>query len=125
MLFCPHCGKNYKRMKSNGSVGWNCSTYLTKGKSECSGKKIPETTLIELYNKILGIDEFDNNAFKANVKQIIVPSPNNLIFIMSDGRQIEKVWYDNSRKDSWTDEKKQKASERTVLQRSEKQCQEQ
>ena len=99
--------------------------YAIRSYYECWGKKIPETTLISMNNEVLGIDMFNDNLFNSQVKQIIVPSPNNLIFIMSDGRQIEKVWQNPSRKDSWTDEMKQKASEKTILQRSEKQCQEQ
>ena len=37
--FCPFCGKAYKRNTSNGSVGWNCSTYLSQGKAYCHGKR--------------------------------------------------------------------------------------
>lgn len=114
---CQKCGKNYKRQTSNGTVGWNCSTYLTQGKSVCHGKKIPETTLKSVCNEILDINCFDENLFAETVKQIIVPKPNHLTFILYDGNQVSKEWNDRSRRDSWTEEMKQVARERTIMQR--------
>ena len=116
-ITCPKCGKNYKRITSNGSVGWNCSTYLQQGKTGCHGKKIPEKTLIAVCCEVLSIDNLNEELFKSEVQQIIVPKPNHLTFVMKDGTTVKKVWQNPSRKDSWTDEMKQKASERTILQR--------
>ena len=114
---CQKCGKNYKRQTSNGTVGWNCSTYLTQGKSACHGKKIPEMILRTVCSEILGINCFDKNLFAETVKQIIVPKPNHLTFILHDGSQVRKEWNDRSRRDSWTEEMKQAARERTIMQR--------
>ena len=36
---CPFCSKNYKRVTNNRCVGWNCSTYQSKGAAFCHGKK--------------------------------------------------------------------------------------
>ena len=90
-ITCPKCGKKYKRNTSNGSVGWNCSTYLEQGKFACHGKKIPEKTLIAVCREVLGIDSFDEKIFKSEVQQIIVPKPNHLTFVMKDGPTIEKI----------------------------------
>lgn len=113
IITCPKCNKNYKRNTSNGSVGFNCRTYLEQGKSACHGKKIPEDTLISVCKEVLGIDVFNENLFTSKVKQIIVPKPNYLLFILTDGIEVKKVWQDRSRRDSWTDEMKQSARERT------------
>ena len=58
-IYCPHCGKNYKRVTNNGSAGWNCSTYVTQGKVYCHGKKIPEDTLKTVCADTLGLSEYD------------------------------------------------------------------
>lgn len=112
-IYCPHCGKNYKRTTSNGSVGWNCSTYLAQGKAFCHGKKIPETTLKTVCADALGISEYDAMIFTERVDRIEVPEDNYLLIFFKDGRVEERTWADRSRRDSWTAEMKHTAAERT------------
>lgn len=121
-IYCPHCGKNYKRTKSSGTVGWNCSTYLSQGKAYCHGKKIPETTLQAVCASVLGIQEYSPADFTGRIDRIEVPEDNHLRFIFKDGKIDERTWADRSRRDSWTEEMKQAAAER---QRRKNQCQEQ
>ena len=109
---CPFCGKNYKRNTSNGTVGWNCSTYLAEGKAHCHGKKIPEATLEAVCAEALGTDEFSPAAFDAMIDHIDVPEDNHLRFYYIDGRTEERIWTDRSRRESWTDEMKEEAAER-------------
>lgn len=123
-IYCPHCGKNYKRTTSNGTVGWNCSTFLSQGKTYCHGKKIPETTLEAVCTDVLGIDNYNSSVFDSLIDYIKVPEDNHLRFFFKDGRIDERTWADRSRRDSWTAEMKQAASERT-RQRRKNQCQEQ
>lgn len=111
LLECARCGRNYKRCRRNGTVGWNCSTYLQDGRSACPTKKIPEATLVDICNEILGITTFDEEHFRKSVSRIIVPEPNKLIFIMSDGKRVERRWSDRSRSLSWTDEMRRTAYE--------------
>lgn len=112
-IYCPHCGKSYKRNTSNGSVGWNCSTYLSQGKALCHGKKIPEITLHTVCADILGTDDYNLTIFDAQIDRIEVPEDNLLRFFFKDGRTEERIWEDRSRRDSWTQEMKQAAAERT------------
>jgi site-specific DNA recombinase len=123
-IYCPHCGKNYKRVTSNGAVGWNCSTYVSQGKSYCHGKKIPETTLKTVCADALGISEYDTMVFSERVDRIEVPEDNHLLIFFKDGRTKERTWADRSRRDSWTAEMKHAAAERT-RQRRKNSCQEQ
>lgn len=111
-IYCPHCGKNYKRVTNNGSAGWNCSTYVSQGKAYCHGKKIPEDTLKIVCSDTLGLLEYDAKVFSERVDRIEVPSDNRLLFIFKDGRTEEHIWADKSRRDSWTTEMKQAATER-------------
>lgn len=121
-IYCPHCGKNYKRTKSSGTVGWNCSTFLSQGKTYCHGKKIPETALQVVCASVLSTQEYNPVAFTDQIDRIEVPEANHLRFVFKDGRIDERTWADRSRKDSWTEEMKQAVAER---QRRKNQCQEQ
>lgn len=114
LIQCPKCGRNYKRITNNGSVGWNCSTYLTEGKSKCHGKKIPESTLEAVTAEVLNLPSFDEKAVTDNVERIIVPKPNRLLYVLKNGSSIKKVWKDHSRRDSWTPEMKEKARQQAL-----------
>src|SRR5574344_442907 len=83
-IFCPFCGKAYKRNTSNGSVGWNCSTYLAQGKAFCHGKKIPEDTLRAVCADVLGCGKYSSEAFTEQVERIEVPEDNHLLFVFKD-----------------------------------------
>ena len=123
-IYCPFCGKNYKRNTCNGSVGWNCSTFLTEGKAYCHGKKIPEATLQAVCAEVLGTETYNSTIFDMQIDHIEVPEDNHLRFVFKDGSTIERTWPDRSRRESWTSEMKQAAAERTRIQRRKKQCQE-
>ena len=100
-IICANCGKRYKRKTTATGVFWICSTYNTYGKEKCPSKQIPETLLEEL------IKEYDMDKITA-----ITSEKNNvLIFSFTDNTQAVKRWQDRSRKQSWTEEMKQKARE--------------
>jgi site-specific DNA recombinase len=119
MIYCPHCGKNYRRKKSNNRAAWNCSTYLNEGKAVCHTKQIPEETLISTTNEVLGISQFDETVLKNRVKRIVVPEFNVLIYILNDGQQVKRIWKDRSRRESWDEAARQKARERELNRRGE------
>lgn len=109
---CNCCGKSYRRKKTPTGIVWICATYNTKGKKYCpTAKQIPENTLIDLCCEILGIQEFDANILEQQIDQILVPKPNELIFLFRDGHTISAHWKDRSRSESWTEEMRQKARE--------------
>lgn len=109
---CPHCGRNYKRTISNGSHGWNCSTYLEQGKSFCHGKKIPESTLKTVCAEIIGTTQYNEGLFISIISHIEVPKPNELAFYFADGSVKNTTWKDRSRSESWTTEMKKTAAEK-------------
>jgi DNA invertase Pin-like site-specific DNA recombinase len=114
MILCPHCGKPYKRVTSNGSIGWNCRTYLEKGKRFCWGKKIPEDTLKAVCAEVLCLAEYDADDFTAGVESIVVPEDNRLQFHLKDGRVLETTWLDRSRSASWHPDMKEAARQRML-----------
>ena len=110
-IICPKCNKAYRHVTSNGSTGWNCSTYMTEGKAKCHGKKIPDTTLRCLIAELLGMPEYDPAAFSEVVDSIFPYEGNRLVFAFKDGMVREATWKDRSRSESWTPEMKAKARE--------------
>jgi len=111
IIICPRCNKAYRHVTSNGSTGWNCATYMAEGKAKCHGKKIPDTTLRNVVTELLGLTEYDADAFSALVDTIYPYEDNRLVFAFKDGTIREAVWKDRSRAESWTPEMKQKARE--------------
>ena len=111
---CNCCGKNYRRKTTATGVVWICATYNTKGKKYCpTAKQIPENTLISVCCEVLGISEFDTNIFENQIAKILVPAPNELIFVFHNGHEISANWKDRSRSESWTDEMKKATGERS------------
>ena len=110
---CQCCGKNYRRKTTPTGIVWCCATYNTRGKKYCpKSKQIPENTLISVCCEVLGLQEFDANIFENQINKILVPAPNELIFVFHDGREISAHWQDRSRSESWTEEMKAKVGER-------------
>ncbi len=111
---CQCCGKNYRRKTTATGVVWICATYNTKGKKYCpTAKQVPENTLISVCCEVLGISEFDTNVFENQIAKILVPAPNELTFIFTDGHEISANWKDRSRSESWTDEMKKATGKRS------------
>ena len=111
---CPICGQAYKRVTSNGTVGWNCSTYQDKGKPYCHGKKIPEAVLKALVADVLELPCYEAPEMEAQIDHIEVPADNHLTFFLKNGRIEERIWKDRSRRESWTPEMKEKARQNAM-----------
>ena len=111
---CPICGQAYKRVTSNGTVGWNCSTYQDKGKRYCRGKKIPEAVLKALVADVLELPCYEAPEMEAQIDHIEVPADNHLTFFLKNGHIEERIWKDRSRRESWTPEMKEKARQNAM-----------
>lgn len=79
-----------------------------------AAKQIPENILQSVLCEVLGLEKYDDDAVLKYIRQIIVPEPNELIFIFYNGKQVQKHWENPSRSESWTEEMKQKAKERSL-----------
>lgn len=100
-IICAGCGKHYQRkIYSQGAV-WICATYARRGKKYClDSKQISEKILLATME---GIDNISTITVKGNT----------LIFLMENGDTLTKEWHNPSRSESWTDEMRQKARERS------------
>ena len=115
MIQCGCCGKNYQRKMYPQGATWLCATFLRKGKKYCpTAKQIPENILLPIICEVLGLSEFDEAVAKEKLERIVVPEPNELQFLFRDGTQIQQHWEHISRSESWTEEMKQQARERSL-----------
>ena len=71
-----------------------------KGKKYCASKQIPERILLQTTASVLGLEEFDEEAFATVIERIHVTGPNSLRYVFRDGQEREVVWQDHSRRDS-------------------------
>ena len=110
LIVCGTCGKHYRRKTTASGVIWVCTTYNTHGKKACASKAIPESILYELTADIpLG----DLTAIRAE-------NGNTLVFCWGDGTQAVKRWKDRSRAESWTEEMKEAARQKTLARKANK-----
>lgn len=121
MLKCANCGKTYRRKTIASGIVWICNTYNTLGKSACASKQIPENTLINVTCEVLNIAELSEEYLRTKISTITVCDENRLIFNFIDGTTAERIWKDRSRSESWTDEMRNTARNKTK-ERNEKRC---
>lgn len=114
MITCANCGKHFGRKTTHGRISWQCMTFQFEGKSACPAKQIPEPTLIAVCCEVLGIAEFDERVFADCISDIRVTAPNELLFTFADGHTVTRVWKDRSRRESWTDDMKEAARQRSI-----------
>lgn len=103
LITCAKCGRHFRRKTVRGKPIWICPTFNYEGKAACDAKQIPE----EILNETTA--DLDVNA----ISEITADSGNRLIFRFKDGAETERIWCDRSRSESWTDEMREKARQKT------------
>ena len=85
---------------------WDCGSHKLKGRN-CGAKgSIPQAVLMKECTEVLGLDDFDEQAFLDQVEKIVVPEYHVMVFCMKDGRKITRHWVSTAKKDCWTEEYK-------------------
>ena len=113
LIYCGECGHLFKHKVTKYYENWCCSQYDELGKAYCASKKIRDDVLRKACAEVLGIDSFDETIFKENIRRIDAFNGNRLVFYFTNGISKEVIWDNPSRRDSWTDEMKLKAKERS------------
>lgn len=120
LIACGNCGAKLGRGKAKTKYVYRCPTYRQKGKSACPGKNIPETELIRLTSEVLCIESLKREYLDSQINSITTALDHRLIFKLRSGEEINKVWKVTSRKESWTDEMKEKARLKSQMQHQER-----
>ena len=116
-ITCGCCGKHYRHSGKRNTAGevyyiWTCQTKSQKGASACPSKNIPEKMLQNTTAEVLGLAEFDEDAFSQQVKEVIVIGDNTLTFRFYDGHEVTAKWQSTAKTDWWTDERRMLWGER-------------
>lgn len=93
---------------------WLCSTFATRGKRFCNNKQIPEAILISKTKEVLGLCSLDGINLRDYISEIICHKEQNITFVLTDGDEITVAWSNSSRQNSWTEEMKQAARQKTL-----------
>lgn len=129
VIKCGQCGSPYRKRLTNSNtypkVVWICGNYFTFGKSVCPSQQVPEDILIAKTKEVLGVDELSRQILLERIKEIEVTGYFHLRYTLKDGSIQHAVWEHRSRKDSWTDEMKEKARQRALKQNAERRKNEQ
>lgn len=127
ILHCGICGRHYRRRISNPKnkyrkAIWICPTFDTCGKTVCPSQQIPEDILTAKTSEALGLAEWNREMLFGQIKEIQVPRHNVLVYVFHDAHTEEVTWQSHSRRNSWTEEMRQKAREkqREVIQQRRK-----
>ena len=104
MITCALCGKHFRRKITATGPRWICSTYNTLGKSACPSKSIPESILMEMVSEVSTTGE---------ITALTAHNDNTLEFTHADRTVTVKRWHDRSRAESWTDEMRVAAAQKT------------
>lgn len=119
LVRCGQCGKMFFRKIRNRNTKyakpvWSCSLFDTIGKEACPAKQIPEKILIAKTTEMLGTADWERERLLQEVKLIKALEDNTLVYIFRDGHSRETRWQNPSRRESWTEEMKQKAREKSL-----------
>lgn len=121
-LVCGICGGSYHRKETHGGPVWTCGRFNTFGRSVCASKHLPEDTLMSATAAALGFATFDEQALRDRIERVRICNDNMLIYRLKDGTETKVKWKDKSRSQSWTEEMRVVARQRT-LERNKQQCQ--
>lgn len=101
---CSNCGSKYRRRYNNGKHYWSCATSLKRGTKYCRTSMIPEATLYQITEDLLGSVE----QLRIQVEKILAQGKE-ITFCFKDGRRVTKAWEYRSRRESWTPEMREAA----------------
>lgn len=124
IIECGECGTHYHRKIVRAGTpykqpAWICQIFDVYGKEFCHSQQIPEDILIAETVKVLGSDDLET-AVPEMLSAIRVPEANHLVYVFRDGSKRDVFWKHHSRKESWTEERRQKAREKWTEERRQK-----
>lgn len=87
---------------------------MRKGKKYCNNRQIPEKILIAKTKEVLGLPSLEDIDLKDYISEIVCGKDYDLTYIMNSGAEVKTIWHPYSRKDSWNEEMRQQARNRTL-----------
>lgn len=85
---CDQCGENYRRQRSRHKDGSFDSVWRCASSAKCSSPSIKEETLMALCAEAMGLDEFEETAFREQIACIHITAPFHLSIHFFDGHTL-------------------------------------
>lgn len=104
---CDQCGENYRRQRSRHKDGSYDAVWRCASSGKCSSPSIKEETLMKLCAEAMGVNEFDETAFREQIACIHITAPFQLSIHFLDGHTIEAKWENKRKMPKHSDERKQ------------------
>ena len=117
---CGICGRNYRSGNNNHAKVWLCASYKERGAAGCPSKKIREDVLNAITAEVLGLERFDPLVFEQKISLIRAEGEQTLVYCFQDGHEEKRQWVMPSRSDSWTAGMREKARQRCLARKGEK-----
>lgn len=113
-LKCGICGERYVRNTCGNPPYklWVCKTKKKIGCSVCQAVSIREEKLKEVSAEVLGLQEFDKDVFEEQIESVIMDGKDTIHFNFFDGNVVTRKWKSTLIKHTWTQERREKMSER-------------
>lgn len=108
---CAECGNNYRRQTRRKSTGEKYYLFGCATTNTCSNNCIHEDTLMELSAQALGLDAFDEAAFREQIDHIDVSPGGHITFVFRDGRSTAMSYSIKRRMPGWTEERRERQAE--------------
>ena len=113
---CDQCGENYRRQRSRHKDGSFDSVWRCASSAKCSSPSIKEETLMALCAEAMGLDEFEETAFREQIACIHITAPFHLSIHFFDGHTFEAQW-ENKRKMPKHSEKRKQHMREVMIQK--------
>ena len=114
-IVCGVCGRTFCRKKANAgtaysAAAWVCNGYATIGKKACASRRVPEKVLVPI---VAGLLRVEDEAMPAAVSRLSAMTifPDGRLEAMIDGKLQTTAWGNASRRDSWDETRRKRASE--------------
>lgn len=104
---CDQCGENYRRQRSRHKDGSFDSVWRCASSAKCSSPSIKEETLMALCAEAMGLDEFEETAFREQIACIHITAPFHLSIHFFDGHTFEAQWENKRKMPKHSEERKQ------------------
>ena len=119
LIVCGHCKTHFVQKMNPTSTGrypvYKCQKKIYSGKDSCGSKQIRESILIQKTKEVLNLaeeTELTREIILENITAIVSVADNQLRFYHTDGHVTIANWQNPSRKDSWTEEMKERARQK-------------
>ena len=104
---CDSCGENYRRQRSRHKDGSFDSVWRCASGGKCNSPSIKEEVLKNLCADAMGLESFDETAFREQIACIHIVAPFQLSIRFFDGHTFEAAWENKRKMPKHTEQRKQ------------------